>query len=165
VRFLEGIDTERLTEPSPSVLIPLLQAAVDEGRAELQDLWAALLANAMVDGGRRVRRDYFDAVRQMEPMDALVFDIIARRPNPHSNEIVTADADVRFIEHQRMELGILPDDLAIAVAKLVKLGCVFERHPIPIFPNAASSGPPEPRAYPPSLTPFGRGLLAACKPP
>ncbi len=72
-RHLEGIATERLTEPSPSVLIPLLQAAVDEGRPALQALWAALLANAMVDGGKRVRRDYFEAVRQMEPVDALVW--------------------------------------------------------------------------------------------
>jgi hypothetical protein len=56
-RILDGIDEARLTAPSPSVVKPLLEAAADESREELQDLWAALLANAMVDGGKRVRRD------------------------------------------------------------------------------------------------------------
>src|SRR5579872_7200682 len=64
--ILEGIAAEGFSEPSPSVVIPLLQAAVDEGRPELQAMWAALLANAMVDDGKRVRRDYFEAVRRME---------------------------------------------------------------------------------------------------
>ena len=53
-RMLEDVAPDRITEPSVSVVIPLLQAAADEGREELQDLWAALLANAMVDGGKRV---------------------------------------------------------------------------------------------------------------
>jgi len=87
-RILEGIAEERLTEPSPSVVIPLLQAAVDEGRPELQALWAALLANAMLDGGRRVRRDYFDAVRQMEPSDALVLDLMGRNTRLSDSEFV-----------------------------------------------------------------------------
>src|SRR5262245_29135331 len=33
-------------EPSPSVAIPLLEAAIDETRDVLKDLWARLLANA-----------------------------------------------------------------------------------------------------------------------
>src|SRR5271157_4986006 len=36
------------------------------------------LANAMLDGGRKVRRDYFETVRQMEPADALLLTIVAR---------------------------------------------------------------------------------------
>ena len=164
-RILEGIATERLTEPSPSILIPLLQAAVDEGRPELQALWAALLANAMVDGGKRVRRDYFEAVRQMEPIDALVLHIISQRPNPNSDEKMAADADVQFIHQHRMQRGISPDDYAIARSKLVKLDCVFERQPVPIPARAVFAGPPQPKEYPPSLTAFGRGLLAACTAP
>jgi hypothetical protein len=141
VRHFEGVDAQRLTEPSPSILIPLLQAAVDEGRAELQDLWAALLANAMVDGGRRVRRDYFDAVRQMEPVDALVLDIIGcahRDTGAHEIE--------PMIAQQLANRAISTDDYAIALLKLKKLDCVNDQ-------------------WPPRLMPFGRGLLLACAPP
>lgn len=61
-------------EPSVSVVLPLLQAAADEGRPELQELWAALLASAMLpEGGKRVRRAFFDTLRQMEPSDAVLF--------------------------------------------------------------------------------------------
>jgi hypothetical protein len=149
VRKLEEVDAQRLTEPSPSILIPLLQGAIDEGRAELQDLWASLLANAMVDGGKRVRRDYFDAVRQMEPLDATVLDVVARSPNQGAGDSEMLRIAIAFIEQERQRLGIPYDDLAIATGKLVKLDCLT---------------PPRPH-YPASLTPFGRGLLMACKPP
>lgn len=66
-------------EPSVSVVLPLLQAAADESRPELQELWAALLASAMQpDGATRVRRAFFDTLRQMEPTDAKLFHETAR---------------------------------------------------------------------------------------
>ena len=136
-RVLEEIrinHPERLTEPSPSVLIPLLQAAVDESREELQDLWASLLANAMLDGGRKVRRDYFEAVRQMEPVDALVLDRVSQHSGP--------GADWTVIGADLQRLGFSSDDMTIALDKLVTLHCVV---------------------LPPRLTAFGRGLLAACR--
>jgi Abortive infection alpha len=160
--ILDCIAAERLIEPSPSVLIPLLQAAVDEGRPELQALWAALLANAMIDGGRKVRRDYFEAVRQMEPVDALVLDIIARRPNPNSaadgamptgEDVRVWSIDSEFIDREGMRLSIQPDDMVIARANLSKLGCIVNW----------GGGPNVKR--PPDLTAFGRSLLAACKAP
>ena len=94
-----------------------------------------------------------------------MLDIIARRLNPHSDEIPAADADVQFIERERGRLGIVPDDFAISVSKFVKLDCVWQRQVILPAPGVVSSGPPLPSAYPPSLTPFGRGLLAACMMP
>ena len=119
----------------------------------------------MVDAGTRVRRDYFEAVRQMEPLDAAVLDVIARRLNPHSDEVPAAEADNRFIEQERSRLDISPDDLAIALSKLVKLDCAFMRQVIRSPPGSTVQGPPQPSEYPPSLTPFGRGLMAACKRP
>lgn len=148
--ILDGISRERISEPSPSVVLPLLTAAMDESREELQDLWAALLANALVDGGRRVRRDYFDAVRQMEPLDATVLDVVARRPNEGTGDSERLRMDMVFIDQERQRLGASHDDFAIATGKLVKLDCLT---------------PPGPTVRPHSLTPFGRGLLGACKPP
>jgi len=70
--LLEIRETERITEPNPAVLIPLLQAAADEAEEELQAMWAGLLANAMLDGGRRVRADYIEVLRKLAPRDASV---------------------------------------------------------------------------------------------
>jgi len=62
------------TQPvSPSVAIPLLRAAYDESRPELQELWAGLIAAAM-DPKRsgRVRLSFIDTLRRFDPLDALV---------------------------------------------------------------------------------------------
>ncbi len=132
-RILEGVAPDRLTEPSPSVIIPLLQAAVDEGRPELQAMWAALMANAMLEGGRKVRRDYFDAVRRMEPVDALYLQVVAGAPLDPSGSSLMGEAN---------RAGIDSTDQAIAEIKLVQLACM------------------KPAPWP-ALTAFGRGLLAA----
>ena len=58
---------------SPSLAVPLLQAAYDESRPELQELWASLIAAAM-DPARsgRVRLSFIDTLKQFDPLDALV---------------------------------------------------------------------------------------------
>jgi hypothetical protein len=72
--FLEGIDKSRISDPSPSVLLPLMQAAMDESREELQALWAALLARSIIDEGRDVRRIYLSLLNQMDPSDVKVME-------------------------------------------------------------------------------------------
>ena len=145
--ILEGIAADRLTEPSPSVLIPLLQAAVDEGRPELQALWAALLANAMVDGGRKVRRDFFDAVKAMEPADALVLDAMNR---PEAMEVAGRDLG-RILDglHKWAAKADISDvELEVSLDKLVALRCLRRNN----FDQ-------------PMLAPFGRTLFDACRCP
>ncbi len=63
--------------PSLKYAIPILQAAADEENEELQDLWSGLLAAAM-DLNRRdaVRQSFIQAVKQMDPVDALVLKAI-----------------------------------------------------------------------------------------
>ena len=62
------------TQPvSPSLAIPLLRAAYDEGRPELQEFWAGLIAAAMdpkLSG--RVRLSFIDTLKRFDPLDALV---------------------------------------------------------------------------------------------
>jgi Abortive infection alpha len=145
-RILDGVAKERLSEPSLSVVKPLLEAAADEGREELQALWAALLANALIDGGKRVRRDYFEAVRQMEPADALVFHFV--------NDVVAANAGVspsdslNRILTKADQAGLSQTDTQISLGALVALKCISWNQ----FNN-------------PIITSFGLGLLAACKAP
>jgi hypothetical protein len=92
-RILKPVDQERLSEQSPSILIPLLQAAADESREELQSLWGTLLANAMLDNGRRARRALVETLKLMEPRDAHVLGICNRLP---FNELVT-DAEMEAL--------------------------------------------------------------------
>ncbi len=59
-------------ETSPSVIIPLIGMAQDEGREELVDLWARLLATALDPAARHhYRRDFVAIAAGLEPMDML----------------------------------------------------------------------------------------------
>jgi hypothetical protein len=145
-RILDGIAQDRLNAPSPSVVKPLLEAAADESREELQDLWAALLASAMVDGGRRVRRDYFDVVRQMEPADAQLLVIIGGL-----DPAITPDQRAEAMNGEVAKRGLSKTDVEISIGKLRFLECVESR-------GSGSNNP----AVTHWLKPLGRGLLDAC---
>ena len=63
---------EELNAP-PSLLLPILEAAVDEDREELQSLWEKLLAAASAPETRAgVRHSYIKIVKELDPPDALV---------------------------------------------------------------------------------------------
>lgn len=171
--ILKEIKHEALTEPSPSVLIPLLQAAADESREELQSLWATLLANAMTDGGRKARRAFVEALKAMDPADAQVLDICNRikvrsrtelteeaqrtkirgtstRAERRSLEAAQARAIHGFIASELKKLSLTETDFRTSVFTLCRLGCIID--------NPRPYGRPE-------LTIFGRALLNACLPP
>lgn len=60
-------------EPSFNVLMPLLEAAIDENRVELKSLWRRLLANAFdPDRSSRVRGSFIETVKKLDPLDAVV---------------------------------------------------------------------------------------------
>jgi len=89
------------TVQNPSVEIPLLEAAIDEGREELMEIWAKLWASAM-DPSRKhfVRASLVDTVRKMEPIDATIFKICV-----DNNEIQNKGNLISFIH----SLGLLFD--------------------------------------------------------
>jgi hypothetical protein len=68
--------------PSAKLALPILAAAADENREELQDLWERLLAAAM-DPKRQgfVRQSLVSSVRQMDPFDVLVFRLVDDNPS------------------------------------------------------------------------------------
>jgi len=121
--LLEKIAADRRTEPSPSVLVPLLTAAVDETRSELQDIWARLLANAMIDGGHKVRRDFFDTVKRMEPIDALLLRACYLAPKMPNTDALHMDivAD-QMTSCLKRPFGPLDQD--VSVEALVSLRCL-----------------------------------------
>jgi len=68
---------EPYPEISPSIAVPLLEAAVDENRDDIRDLWAKLLAAAIdPNRSRLVRLSIIAIVKQMDPMDALILKAV-----------------------------------------------------------------------------------------
>jgi hypothetical protein len=62
---------------SRSIALPLIEAALDEDREGLKELWVKLLASAM-DPKRKhlVRADLISTLKQLEPLDAIVLNTI-----------------------------------------------------------------------------------------
>lgn len=145
-RLLESINQARISEPSPSLVLPLLQAAVDESREELQDLWAALLANAMIDGGKRIRREFFTTLKKLEPLDVKVLQVARKvsgssRPDPIMKGIGNRLDEV----YEALERGGEDRDyIALSCDNLARMECI------------ALSGQP-------LIPTFGRLLLDACE--
>jgi Abortive infection alpha len=58
---------------SASIVLPLFAAAQDEGREELQELWARVLANAMTPAKADLMRfEFIDALKRLHPLDAQI---------------------------------------------------------------------------------------------
>jgi abortive infection alpha-like protein len=76
---LEYWGVEQPKAASLSVAIPICQAAADEDRDELVDLWSRLLANAMDPKLRSVRYSFIEAVKAMDPLDASTVGYLYRQ--------------------------------------------------------------------------------------
>jgi hypothetical protein len=99
---------------SLSVGLPLLVAAADESRDELQDIWARLLAAAADPArSRTFRIAFIEAVRKMDPIDAALLQSI------HANSGGRVDGDARNSSVAR--LGISRDEVDISVSNLERL--------------------------------------------
>jgi hypothetical protein len=111
---------------SLSVALPILIAAADESRDELQDIWARLLA-AAADPSRAgsFRLAFIETVKKMDPMDAAFLSNLQKRGgsadgtgrNSMAAELrVTRDAiDVSWANLQKLEL-LTPDTHTVVVS-------------------------------------------------
>jgi hypothetical protein len=139
-----AIEPERLSAPSPSVMIPLIVAAADEERGELTDLWAKLLANAAIDKGRKVRREFFDVVKQLEPIDAALFCGISDASVPRDTAGIEGRTIKQFVQERNTSLS---DETTWDVSM-----DALERLRLVVRPSGERM-----------ISPFGRALLAALK--
>ena len=99
IEMNEDLDRDLLTrgvkeriEPSFTVLMPLLEAAIDENRSELKTLWRRLLANAY-DPARsaRVRVSFIEIAKRLDPYDALFLEKMGEavgQLNPNSRDFL-----------------------------------------------------------------------------
>jgi hypothetical protein len=127
------------TQPvSPSVTPPLIRAAYDEGRPELQELWAALIADAMdPKRAERVRISFIDSLKKMDRLDALVLRL--RFDNP-------SDLSPTALQYIMSRANQTEDEMIISIENLKSLNCVVWLEGLSKF----------------LLTPYGKALARAC---
>ncbi|MDE3115442.1 MAG: DUF4393 domain-containing protein [Pseudomonadota bacterium] len=116
-RVREKLSGKPAETPPLSVSVPLLEAARDESRDGLLDLWADLLA-AAADPTRAgsYRAAFLEIVRGMDPIDTKLITM----PNPPkhfpNNEI----------NEKAAMLGITRDQFEVSIENLIKLGVLFK---------------------------------------
>ncbi|MCK1320424.1 DUF4393 domain-containing protein [Bradyrhizobium sp. 156] len=134
----------KTTELPEQIAIPLLEAAQQESRTEMQEIWARLLANAMdTDRAADVRPEFVAALQKLQPLDALLLqEARALVQNPNQ-----ATVDPKIFADR---LSIRETLAAVSIENLVIARCL-SRH---------LSGQTD--YY--RLAGFGIELLHACRP-
>jgi Abortive infection alpha len=135
-------NVENLLPVTPSLAIPLLQAAYDEGRPELQELWARLIAAAM-DPSRegRIRLSFIATLKQFDPMDARVLERMSA---------VSGGASPNMRDFLASVLTTSTDEIMLSAFNLIDLKCLGWS------PQGAIGGANF------HITVYGRALLRAC---
>ncbi len=124
---------------SPSIAVPLIEAATNETREELCELWAKLLAAAMdPKEANHVRLELIDAVKRLAPIDARVLEI------RHNNHGLLQPSTLEFIARI---VCINIDEVQISVTNLVNVHLML-----------SGSGDSY-RHYDVNLSPLGRELM------
>src|SRR5580700_8223369 len=75
-QILRERDVQDVIELSPNMAVALIAGAQEEGKEELMELWARLLANAMDPSLNTVRHSFIATVKNMDPVDAVVLRYI-----------------------------------------------------------------------------------------
>lgn len=136
-----NLQDEQLKAVPPNIAIPLLEAAQDETRDELREVWARLLANAM-DPNRssRVRLEFIETLKQFNPLDALLLNELVATPNMSSNSR----------EYLVSRFHLSRDEVVVSSQHLTKLGCIEVS-----TTDRGNYG----------VLPYGKLLLSACEGP
>lgn len=122
---LENIEPEKIVEPEPYVAIPALQAiSYSMNSDELRNLYANLLAKSMnADTKDSVHPSFVEIIKQLSPVDSLVFKkIMERETNPLVN-LIYEDEEGSFITLATNVSDIplfAPEVVSISVDNLVK---------------------------------------------
>ncbi len=137
---------------SPSIIIPIIAAATDETRAEIRQIWARLLANAL-DPSRSdaVRQSFVQTLKSFDPPDALFMDRAVNGP-------VSSTGDLIHLHEFANGLKLTGDGFIVSLQHLQSLGCIggtFDAQGGPLRPEVAQRF---------TISAYGRELMRACRP-
>jgi hypothetical protein len=142
-RTVQKLNGKKLDPPPLSVSLPLLEAARDENREELLELWASLLAAACDPTKRKFyRREFVDIAKRLEPLDVAVL--------PMLNDTAQMMPTRRAVIASR--LGVSEDEVSLSFRNLQRLDLVSQDNP-------GSAGSAQPW-----IQPLGRQFLRAVAP-
>jgi hypothetical protein len=136
---------------SEDIARPLLEAAREQGREELQEIWARLLANAAdPKNSSHVRKIFIDIIKQFDPLDTRLLQEISKNQNW-----------TNWLTSYAATLSVSEDEIECSLSNLQKTNCIS----IPVKVVGAGSSPfltsvSEPN---PTLTATGRLLMRAIR--
>jgi hypothetical protein len=142
-KILRERNLQEEREIPEQVAVPLLEAAQGETREELQDIYAALLANAMDPRfSNDVRPEFITTVKDLQPLDAAVLrfakESYLTKEKRRFNQGELADA----LKDQR------PTAIELSLNHLIKLGCINKHSQNGVI----------------VLSPYGYEFMVACDP-
>lgn len=126
---LENVDPDKIVEPEAYIAVPAIQAiSYSMYSEELRNLYANLLAKAMnSDTRNHVHPVYVEIIKQMAPIDSLVFKIIMER---EENPIINLCYENDMMESILLVSNITDIDItsgeiiSVSIDNLVKQGII-----------------------------------------
>lgn len=126
---LENVDPEKIVTPDAYVAVPTIQAiSYSMDSEELRNLYANLLAKAMnSDTKEQVHPSFVEIIKQLSPIDSLVFKTIMQRD---TNAIINLiyendDGDFRYITSNVTDITISSTEIvSVSIDNLVKQGII-----------------------------------------
>lgn len=107
---------------SPNIAAALIASAQEESQEELAELWARLLANAMDPKRGSVRHSFIEAVKVMDPTDALVLVELYKRNLSAVRRNTTGGAPETNIHDLARAIDRRPDDVEASLIHLLSMG-------------------------------------------
>lgn len=161
-RMLEG----KTIPIMPRYAIPLLQNASIENEETIQDLWAALIANATDPEKRfQVKKIYIKILSEIEPLDTLVLKFFMKQEIKDIN-VVDGSQEGFNLEQLLNDLDVRKEELKASLNNLHQLGCIIAQAPF-ILGSATLSARFDYTVSCPdasfSLTSLGYSFLKACE--
>jgi hypothetical protein len=114
-------NVQETIELSPNMAAALFAGAQEESREELAELWARLLANAMDPKLGSVRHSFIEAVKVMDPTDALVLVELHKRNFSAISRNNTRDGTTTIYDCARA-INRRPDDVEASLRHLLSMG-------------------------------------------
>jgi len=123
---------------SIGLIAPIVVAAVDEGDADIRELWERLLANALDPSRTRlVRSEFVDTIRHLHPNDAAILKSLYDHPGQH-----VPNTREFLVGWQKLS----PDSVEVSLSNLEHVKCIGR------LGQGTSNW---------HVTPFGRELMRA----
>lgn len=154
------------------LLFPLLEGASLEENEDLHTMWAALLANAASpEDARTVRAGFIAILRQMEPDEAAVLNVFARKDAlgglPQGLTDYQLELEFKTLGRSAESVGECLDGLA--AARLIHRAAMqYHDHYNTLLANRKYDPPPPSivdEEGPYFITERGRAFTQACQPP